>query len=211
MWLWLAYLALAIILTWPTIANLTTHLPGNGGDDPAIAWNLWWVKYALLNQGQNPFLTDFMFYPIGLNLAFYTLTPLNAVTALPLLLNFGVVIASNLHLLFTFVVGAYGTFLLVRHLLAHTGGDRAIGSRLVWLSAAITGAFYAFASSKLSYVALGQFNIASSHWLPFVILYVSRARYKPLRLKNAVLAALFLTMQLWSEMTYASFLLLFMQ
>lgn len=114
----LGYFLLAIILTWPTFLHLTTHLPGDGGDDPALAWNLWWVKYALLNTGQNPFQTDFMFYPLGINLAFYTLTVLNAITALPLTLNFGVVTASNLHLFFTFAAGGYGAFLLARYVLA---------------------------------------------------------------------------------------------
>ena len=43
------YGLLAVLLTWPTVTHLATHLPGDGGDDPAIAWNLWWVKHALLN------------------------------------------------------------------------------------------------------------------------------------------------------------------
>jgi hypothetical protein len=216
---WGSYLVLAVILTWPTILQLSTHLPGDGGDDPAIAWNLWWVKYALLNTGQNPFQTDYLFYPLGVNLAFYTLTVLNAVTALPLTLNLGVVTASNLHLLFTFVVGGYGTFLLTRYVLATMGmnedqSGRGIsgpvaGRSLVWLSAAIAGGFYAFASSKLFYVALGQFNIASNHWVPLTVLYVLRTRHNPHSLKNPMLAGLFLTLQAWAEMTYASFLLVF--
>ncbi len=208
-YLWLVYLVLAVILTWPTIARFTTHVPGDGSDDPAIAWNLWWIKYTLLNRGQNPLVTDYMAYPIGLNLAFYTLTVLNGLTTLPLLLNFGVITASNLHLLFTFAAGAYGVFLLVRYLLTTMDGDATSKRRLVWLSAAIAGGCYAFASSKLSYVALGQFNIASTHWLPLAVLYVIRARRPPERLKNAVLAGLFLAMQAWTEMTYASFLLIF--
>jgi len=208
----LAYLILAIILTWPTITNLATHLPGDGGDDPAIAWNLWWVKYALLNQGHSPFLTDFIFYPIGINLAFYTLTTLNGITALPLLLNFGVVAASNLHVFLTFAVGAYGAFLLTRYLLATTLPVSKTGEpvrSLIWISAAIAGGFYAFASSKLFYVALGQFNIASNHWIPLAILYVIRSRHNPARLKNPILAGLFLIMQAWAEMTYATFLWVF--
>jgi hypothetical protein len=225
LFLLLVYLLLTIVLTWPTVTHLDTHLPGDGGDDPAIAWNLWWVKYALLNEGQNPFQTDFMFYPIGINLAFYTLTVLNAVTALPLTLNLGVSTASNLHTLFTFVVGGYGTFLLVRYVLAHltTAGHRpqttanssltdsqqpAIDS-LMWASAAIAGGFYAFASSKLFYVALGQFNIASNHWVPFAVLYVLRTRHNPHHLKNPLMAGLFLTLQAWTEITYATFILAF--
>ncbi len=112
------YLALAILLTWPTATHVSTHLPGDGGDDPAIAWNLWWVKHALLTLRTSPLHSDFLFYPIGINLAFYTLTVLNALTALPLTLNAGVVAASNLHMWFTMVVGGFGVFLLVRQLQA---------------------------------------------------------------------------------------------
>jgi hypothetical protein len=153
-----------------------------------------------------------MFYPLDINLAFYTLTVLNAVTALPFTLNLGVVTASNLHTLFTFIMGAYGTFLLVRYLLpANTviSKQPAGGSYLIWASAAIAGGFYAFASSRLFYVALGQYNIASTHWIPFAVLYVIRMGRYPGRLKNALLAGLFLTFQTWAEMTYATFILVF--
>jgi len=224
----LAYFLLAAVLTWPTLPHLTTHLPGDGGDDPAIAWNFWWLKYALLNLRQNPFQSNFLFYPIGINLAFYTLTVLNAVTALPLTLNFGVVAASNLHLLFTFVSGGYGAFLLARHVLttadplkSRGAGERGSGgdisplppcppAPLLFFSAALAGGFYAFASSKLFYVALGQFNIASSHWIPWTVLYLLRMQRNPHRLKNTVMAGLFFTLQAWTELTYASFLAVFM-
>lgn len=214
-WLLGGYLALALVLTWPTVAHLLVNLPGDGGDDPAIAWNLWWVKHSLLTLRQNPFQSDYLFYPLGINLAFYTLTVLNALTALPLLLNVGVVGASNLHLFFTFVAGGYGTFLLARYVLAGSPWGFRADSRAVWLAAALAGGFYAFSSSQLFYVALGQFNIASSHWVPYSILYIIKCRHNlrpptwragraPLR------AALFLVMQAWTELTYASFILVFL-
>lgn len=207
----LGYGLLTLILTWPTVNHFTTHLPGDGGDDPALAWNLWWIKYAFLNAGQNPFSTDFMFYPIGINLAFYTLTLLNGLTALPLTLNFGVVAASNLHLLFSFMTGGYGVFLLVRYVLLSNSAKPPIGTAplLTWTIAAMAGGFYTFASSKLFYVALGQFNIASTHWIPFTVLYILRTRHNPHRLKYPLLAGLFFTLQAWSELTYASFLFVF--
>jgi hypothetical protein len=43
----LFFFALALLLTWPL--PLTTHAPGDGSDDPAILWNLWWVRYRLRN------------------------------------------------------------------------------------------------------------------------------------------------------------------
>ncbi len=216
----LVYLTLAILLTWPTAALLGTHLPGDGGDDPAIAWNLWWVKYSLLNQPQNPLFSNFMFYPLGINLAFYTLTTLNALTALPLLLNFGAATASNLHLWFSFTLGGYGVFLLTRYLKQGEGGTRRQRDSnlplspspplLVSLSPFFAGLIYAFASSKLFYVSLGQFNIASTHWIPFAVLFFIKAMRQPNNWRWAALSALFLTMQAWTEITYASFLLIFM-
>jgi hypothetical protein len=193
----LVYVALAVLLTWPTAVHVASHLPGDGGDDPAIAWNLWWVKHALLTLHTTPLHTDYMFYPIGINLAFYTLTVLNALTALPLTLTLGVVAASNLHMGFTMVAGGYGAFLLARQLGSRAG------------PAAFAGVCYAFASSQMFYLSLGQFNIASSHWLPYVVLFVVRARLDLRSPRAPLLAALFLTLQAWAEMTYASFALIF--
>jgi hypothetical protein len=204
----LAYCLLAILLTWPTVAHLATHLPGDGGDDPAIAWNLWWVKHALLTLRANPLVTDLLFYPLGINLAFYTLTTLNALTAMPLTLALGVVMASNVHIWFTFVAGGYGMFLLARYLLGLPWRGDGKRDASVW-PAAIAGGFYAFASSQLFYISLGQFNIASSHWVPYTILFVLKSRRDLASLRWPALAALFLSMQAWAEMTYASFLLVF--
>jgi len=116
------YSLLALVLTYPLALHFTTHVPGDGGDDPALAWNLWWVKYALLDLGTNPFHCDYMFHPIGINLAFYTLTVLNALISIPLQVAFGLVPASNIVLLFSFVLGGYGTFLLVTNLLSSNSG-----------------------------------------------------------------------------------------
>jgi hypothetical protein len=219
-WLLGAYLGLAVVLTWPTALHLTTHLPGDGGDDPAIAWNLWWIKHSLLTLRQNPFQVDYLFHPIGINLAFYTLTFLNGLSALPLLLNIGVVTASNIHLFFTFVVSGYGAFMLTRYVLAGSPWGFKANSRTVWATAAVSGCVYAFASSKLFYVALGQFNIASAHWVPFSILYIIKIRHNSDylsgttgwfgKIRPAWLAALFLVMQAWTELTYASFIIVFL-
>ncbi|HUW10410.1 MAG TPA: hypothetical protein VM537_11830, partial [Anaerolineae bacterium] len=50
-----AYLALGLILTYPLVLSFSTHVPGDGIDDPALAWNLWWVKSALVDRLSNPF------------------------------------------------------------------------------------------------------------------------------------------------------------
>ncbi|MBI3958521.1 MAG: hypothetical protein HY328_06905, partial [Chloroflexi bacterium] len=114
----LFYTLLALLLTWPLPAHFTTHLPGDAIDDPALAWNLWWIKARLVDQlNLDIFHADWMFWPIEINLGFYTLTPLNGLLSLPLQTSLSLVVASNLVLLSSFVLGGYGTFLLVRYLL----------------------------------------------------------------------------------------------
>jgi hypothetical protein len=56
---------------------------------------------------------------------------------------------------------------------------------------------------------LGQFNIASSQWIPFTVLYVLRSGRPGARLREPLLAALFLLLQAYAELTYASFLVIF--
>ena len=43
-----AYVALAILQTWPLVLHLHTHLPGPGlGDNVSFVWNLWWMREAI--------------------------------------------------------------------------------------------------------------------------------------------------------------------
>jgi Interleukin-like EMT inducer len=221
----LTYAVLGLLLTWPAVAHLATHVPGDGIDDPSLAWNLWWARHAFVDQPQNPFSVGWQFWPVGINLAFYTLTILNGLLGIPLQLAFGLIPAYNLLLLSSFVIGGFGAYLLCLDVLGAVGteagrqGDREAGGQgdegtRRWsvtfaLAAFLGGVLYAFASSKMFYAALGQGNIASSQWIPFAVLYMVRAARPGGRAHDAVLAALFLALQAYAELTYASFLLIF--
>ncbi len=230
-----------LLLTWPLLPHLLTHVPGDGIDDPALAWNLWWAKDSWVDRaGQdgglvhNVFAGDSMFYPAGINLAFYTLTLLNGALSIPLQLAGSVILASNLLLLSSFVIGGFGAYLLVLEVAG--GGRRVAGSgRRVagseWqvaggksqsespdlrpatcdlrLAAFLAALLYAFASSKLFYAALGQFNVASSQWLPFVALYLVRSLRSPWRWRDGAMLGLFLVLQTWAELTFGTFAVLF--
>ena len=194
---------LSLLLTWPLALHLTTHVPGDGIDDPALTWNLWWVKFAAVDRQLDLFDCRWMFYPIGINLAFYTLTVLNGLLSVPLQTAASVIVANNALVLASFVLSGFGAFLLARAVLRRPQADfwPAFGAGLI----------YAFASSKLFYAALGQVNIASSQWIPFCALYLvrlGRATTRRGALREGALAGLFLALQLWAEMTFASFLLL---
>jgi len=210
-----AYGLLAIALTYPLVLNLTTHVAGDGSDDPALAWNLWWVPFAILNLGASPIYTNYLFYPIGLNLAFYTLTYLNAFLALPIQFAFNLVVAANVNLWLSFAVGGFGTYLLVKYLLIQNSKFK-IQNSIVDLAAFVAGALYAFSSNKFLYASLGQFNIASSHWIPFYVLFLLKltaARFSTFNFRFSIyyggLLGLFLLFQALSEFIFASFLILF--
>ncbi|RLC79206.1 MAG: hypothetical protein DRI61_08425 [Chloroflexi bacterium] len=204
------YSIFAALLTWPLLPHFFICVPGDGGDDPALTWNLWWVKYALLDLRTNPFDCRYMFYPIGINLAFYTLTVLNAILSIPLQFTFGLIPASNLILLSSFILSAFGMHLLTLMLLREgISAQRAWPTRASphW-AATLAGIIYGFASCKLFYASLGQFNIASSQWIPFFVLFLIRMGQHPGRKRYVLLAALFLIFQAWAEMTFASFLII---
>ena len=76
------------------------------------------------------------------------------------------------------------------------------------MAAFLGGIVYAFTASRFVYLALGHYNFASNHWIPFYALYVIKTIREP-RAKNALWAGIFLTLTLSCEMTYGIFLAVF--
>lgn len=193
------YLALAIVLTWPLIAHFQTHVPGQGVDDPAQTWSLWWVRYALLDLGISPLTTDHLFYPVGINLVAYTPTFLNGVLSIPLQLIFGVIPATNIIIYFAFVMNGYGAFLFTRDVLARCKINSDV-------AAFLAGSFYAFGAWHVHY-ADATYMLLSCEWIPFYVFYLLRLERNPFR--NGAHAGFFLLLNAWTELTLAMFLAIF--
>ncbi|HXW01081.1 MAG TPA: hypothetical protein VEC93_21890, partial [Anaerolineae bacterium] len=103
------YTLLALWLTWPLAAHLTTHVPGEptwAFDESTFLWNMWWFKFSWLDLGQSPLASDYIFFPLGVKLTTYTFNLFNAAFGLPLQLAFSLPLASNLTLLFSYVSSA---------------------------------------------------------------------------------------------------------
>jgi hypothetical protein len=152
-----AYALLTILLTYPIVFRLSSHLLGDGGDTNVFVWNLWWIKKALTELHTNPFWTDYVFYPEGVSLVFHSLVPFNGLLGIPLQAIAGIVPASNLIILLSFVLSGYGAYLLIRYLVA----DR--------LSAFVGGMIFSFCPYKFAHL-LGHFDLVSTEWLPFYAL-----------------------------------------
>lgn len=201
------YLLLALALTYPLVTHLTTHGPGHGVDDPAQTWSLWWFKFAIFDLGTSPLYTDYLFYPLGINLVAYTPTFLNGLISLPLQFASGVVVAQNLIVLFSLVAGGYGTYLFAREILSRFDAHPESSRRL---AAALAGAVYAFGAWHINYVVAGHFMLLSDEWIPYFALYLIRLNVgsglpRPYW-RNGALAGLFFVLAVWTELTFAAFL-----
>ncbi len=195
------YILLAIILTYPLITHFDSFGPGHGVDDPAQTWSLWWFKYSTLNLSTSPLYTDYLFYPLGINLVAYTPTFLNGVISLPLQFIFGVTIAQNLIVLFSLILGGYGTFLFVYEILSRLDGSLDSNHRF---AATLAGAVYGYGAWHLNYVVAGHFMLLSNEWIPFFALCL--VRWDRQSWRYGAFAGLFFVMATWTELTFAPFL-----
>jgi hypothetical protein len=161
-----AHLALSLLFTWPLALNL---LPGASDLVPGVMiedrdqnlWNLWWVREAVL-QGRNPFVTDMIWYPTGVTLYYHTLNVFNGLLAIPLLTFFTLTTTYNLIILFSFVMGGYGAFLLVHYL---------CGNRWAALVGSVVFAYSAYHIATMR----NLLQLVSLEWVPFFVLFLLQA------------------------------------
>jgi hypothetical protein len=197
----LGYLALTLVMTFPLVTQFGSAIPGDSFDGWQNYWNLWWVKVALLDKITSPWFTDLLYYPTGVSLLFHTLNPFNGVVFLPIQLAFGLLPAYNTAVVFGFVMGGLGAYLLARYVLG-PGSSR--------LAAFVAGAIFTFAPYHIAHL-LGHMQLISLEWLPFFALYLLRAagipetrtpetrfllgnRVSQRRLRDVALAVLFLVL-----------------
>jgi len=208
----LGYLLLTIVMTWPLVTQLTTAIPGDSFDGWQNYWNLWWMKIALVDRQQTPFITDLLYYPTGVGLYFHTLNPFNGLLTLPIQLSSNLFLAYNTVVFFSWAVAGYGVFLLTLAILdfrfwildfpnnqvAPTNQQsRPEGSRQNLLSAFVAGAIFTFAPFHMAHL-LGHMQVMSLQWIPIYVLYLLKAtahsrQGKPW-VRHALMAGLFLTL-----------------
>lgn len=201
------YLVLSLALTYPLILHFTTHVPGSATwafDEYTFLWNMWWFKYSIFDLQTNPLYSSYIFYPLGISLVLYTYHLHNALLSVPLQPFLSLATINNILLIGSLTLSGYGAFLLIEYLLKNPSPT----TQKRRLAAFLGGTVYAFTASRFIYLALGHYNFASNHWIPFYALYVIKTIREP-RAKNALWAGIFLTLTLSCEMTYGIFLAIF--
>ncbi|WP_174591664.1 hypothetical protein [Methanocella conradii] len=192
----LLYLILTIVLTYPLILHMTESIFGTRGDSFQVLYILWYAKQALLNQNPNMTLdyTNYIFYPTGIYLSFLS-SPFNQLISIPLQELFGLPATYNIIWLLSFVLGGFGTYLLVKYL---TGNE---------IAAFFSGIVFAFAPYHFAH-ALGHMGATTIEWIPFCALYlIKMVREKGM--KNYILAAVFFILVGASDLQYMIFTAIF--
>lgn len=192
----LGYLLLTLLLTYPLILKIATHIPGGSFDALQNVWNLWWFKYAAVDLHSNPFYTHLIYHPTGVSLLFHTFSPVNAILSVPLQMIFGLTVSYNVIILLAFVVAGYGAYLLAKYITQNAA------------AAFIAGVIFTFSPSHFAHTAGGHLQVLSIEWIPFYVLFFLKT-IKESRKINGFLAAFFFLLTLLCDFYYALYLACF--
>jgi len=174
----LLYFAFFCILTYPAITQFRTHFFSDEGDGLQCAWNLWWVRKAVLDLHQSPWHTSYLHWPYGISLLGHTLHPFNGFATMFLPTGISLMERYNLVVIFSFIVGGLTAFLLAHHLTNSYAGS------------VIAGYLFTFSSFHFAHLE-GHLQMVSLEWIPLFILLWYKFVMKP-SIARSIAAALLL-------------------
>ncbi len=165
--IFLAFIGLTALMTWPWVLHLRDSVPDPG--DPYLnAWIMWWDYYQTFHNPLHLFQAP-IFYPYSYTLAYSEHNYGIALLFFPLYaLGLRPLTAAGLATLLGFVISGYGAFRLTRTLTASSGA--------AWVGGIVFGfALYRFATiSHLNYLFAG--------WIPLtleaLVLFLRRPNWR---------------------------------
>jgi hypothetical protein len=190
----LFYLTCFFLLTYPALLKFNTHYFNDAWDGLQYVWNLWWVNKAVTELHQQPWQTNYLYYPSGTTLFGDTLTPLNGAIAIPLLRFTGLLQTYNTIFLLAFVLGGLNAFFLAYYF-----------SRSFWGSL-MAGYIFTFSSYHFAHAG-GHLNFVSLQWIPLFVLCWYAFLSKPAVLM-ALAASITLLLVALSDYYYAFYAVL---
>ncbi len=127
---YLFYLAVTLVITYPLITVIGTRMIGHPfGDAYEYTHHIWWIKTAL-QTGQNPFFEPNIVYPDGANAVLLWSLPLQSFPAWLFLFVMPLPLAFNLSALLTLALNGWAMFFLARYLIRlHSQSD--LGARYI--------------------------------------------------------------------------------
>lgn len=188
------YLLFTIFLTYPVFFRIGSTIPG--GSD-AFQWmrSLWYTKYAILNpEITSLFHDNLLFYPYGVPISPFP-SAFNQLLYFFLSPFFDLSSCYSLQWLLTFILGAFGTYLLVKYLVNNS------------YAAFISGIIFVFNPFHLIH-GLGHFGATTIQWIPFCALFLMKI-FKEGGQKNCLLGGFFFFLVAMSDLQYLLFMVIF--
>lgn len=191
----IAYTFLTAILTYPVLFKIKTDIPGTAADSFQWMRILWYTKVAI----QNPNLTslthdNLLFYPNGIDSTPFS-SAFNQILYVLMSPFLELHVIYTLLWLLTFIIGAIGSYLLVKYLTDNK------------YAAFIAGIIFAFSPYHFSR-GLYFFGAANVEWFPFCALFLMKT-VKEGGTKNSVLAGIFFILVAMSDLQYMLFMGIF--
>jgi hypothetical protein len=107
------YVCLGLVAYGPSLSQIDHRMFSGLGDYNLFIWFLGWSSHSVLH-GLNPFFTNAMFAPAGVNLAQNTEGPLLGWAMSPIALTFGPVAAANVLMVLAMPISAAAAFFVLR-------------------------------------------------------------------------------------------------
>lgn len=186
------FMGLTVVMTWPLARGFSYLTLGPLGDDLEFIWKVWWFKRSVVDLGVSPFFNPDIYYPIGYNLALAEMTPANTILALPVTMAFGPIVGYNFMIFVSFVLSAFGTYLLVYYLTRNR------------MAGVLSAIIFAFSPYRMAH-SDGHLSVIATQWLPFLLLSVERL-FREKRLRHSIVAAVVYSLATLSAWYYALYL-----
>ena len=192
--LFVCYLLLVLVFTWPLVLNLNNSIYGVRGDHFVQLWESWWRSEALF-AGESLTFTPLVYAPSGFDFSSSPTQPLPTILNLGLTLLTNEVLALNILLILSFPLAGLMTYFLVKRLTKNK------------LAAAFSGLIYSFSMYHFSH-AWEHSTLISIYWMPLYVLGLVNFDQKK-SVKSAVLAALAFAFVLLDNFYYGYMMAIF--
>lgn len=129
------YLLLAVMITFPAILTLSTHIiGGETGDNFEMARNIWWFVYAI-KHGEPLYYQTLLGYPNGFSSILLAANQLQFLPAYVFAFLMPLAMAYNLTMLLTMALNGWAMFWLARYVLGREALVPSVLAGMVFMSA----------------------------------------------------------------------------
>lgn len=170
------YLIIASLMFWNISGALSSKVVNGGGDVYQSLWGLWWVPYSIFTLHQTPYLTSYLFYPLGANLVSETMSPLAGIITAPLQAIAGLAVTYNFIFFMSFALGGLFMFMLARYLTKNS------------YAAFIAGLIFAFSPVHIAQ-SFSHLQWTTIEFIPLFVLYLL-LMFREKKMKYALYAAI---------------------